>query len=350
MRHAACRQLCPSIVRNLDIHLQKNPFVDLLTNARMGLSIVKSRTRSQLIPLNWTYALEEDSPVAKFDLVSSGAQVIFAYERFPSTTNGVPVAWITSPSFPAVMEKQGYTAEAIKRSGEWKRVRAAQTAKFIFNTHVALNAFMEQNGEQYRSKSVVIPCLISDLVAYDKAHLKWESGPLKFLFVGRQARRKGLPTTVEAMTPLLKAHPEISFTIVSSMDDGAVEMPNLPNLTVTQNISREALMQLMRESHFLLMPSWFENYGFVYIEAMSQGCLPVALNNPVQLELIGDYGILLSSQDADEMHQALSTAIQSPEIYRQKALEGLANFEAKHTPHAIANQFASAFYDIAQPR
>jgi glycosyltransferase involved in cell wall biosynthesis len=147
------------------------------------------------------------------------------------------------------------------------------------------------------------------------------------------------------MTPLLQAHPEISLTVVSSMADGAVEIPKLDNLRVVQNISREELFRLTSEAHFLLMPSWFENYGFVYIEALSQGCVPLALDNPVQRELIGHCGILLKSQDAGEMTQALSEAIQARDEYRQKARIGLETFKTRHAPAVVASLFSAAIRD-----
>jgi glycosyltransferase involved in cell wall biosynthesis len=288
--------------------------------------------------------------VYKSDITKSQADIIFSYERYPSKTFGLPVAWITSPSYPEVMDKQGYTKADIKRILKWKRSRADRPQKLIFNTQVALDNFILQNGEQFRAKSVVVPCLIPDLSALDDAETKWKKDPFRFLFIGRQGIRKGLPTTVKAMVPLLKANPDITLTVVSSMADGAVEIPKLENLKVVQDISREELFRLTSEAHFLLMPSWFENYGFVYIEAMSQGCVPLALDNPVQRELIGECGILLKSQDADEMYQALKKAIQSREEWREKAMKGLQTFKRRHAPAVVAALFSAAIRDAYAAR
>ena len=138
-----------------------------------------------------------------------------------------------------------------------------------------------------------------------------------------------------------EANPQTSLTIVSSMDDGPVDVPSLPNVKVLSGISWSELMRLMASSHFLLMPSWFESYGNVYIEAMSQGCVPLALDNPVQRELIGPYGILVSSQEPEEIRAALSQAMAARDTYQQKALAGLQNYKDKHAPEVIAQQFYS---------
>ena len=68
------------------------------------------------------------------------------------------------------------------------------------------------------------------------------------------------------------------------MDDGPIDVPTLPNLRTMRETVRADVLKLMRESHVLIMPSAFESYGFVYIEAMSQGCIPLALDRPVQRE------------------------------------------------------------------
>jgi glycosyltransferase involved in cell wall biosynthesis len=326
---------CPE----LDVAVQHSIFADAAANIGKAVSMARSKGL-RFIPSYFGYSLEEDCPVFKSDLARQ--QVIFSYERYPARTCGLPVAWITSPSYPEIMEKQGYTAAEIRRILAWKRSRAERPQKLIFNTQVALDQFMLQNGEQFRAKSVVIPCIIPDLSALADADKKWQSGPLRFLFIGRQGIRKGLPTTVQAMTPLLKAHPEISLTIVSSMADGPVEIPPLDNLKVVANISRQELFRLTAEAHFLLLPSWFENYGLVYIEALSMGCVPLALDNPVQRELIGHCGILLKSQNAEEMTQALSHAIQARDEYRQKALTGLQTFQTRHAPQVVAALFSAA--------
>jgi glycosyltransferase involved in cell wall biosynthesis len=334
---------CPE----LDIAVQRNAIVD--TAANLGKAVSMARSKGiRFIPSYFGYSLEDDCPVFKSDL--GQAQVIFSYERYPAKTFGLPVAWITSPSYPEVMEKQGYTAGDIKRILKWKRSRAERPQRLIFNTQVALDNFMLQNGEQFRGKSVVVPCLIPDLSALENADKKWESDPLRFLFIGRQGIRKGLPTTVQAMTPLLKAHPDISLTIVSSMADGPVEIPQLANLKVVANISRAELFRLTAEAHFLLMPSWFENYGFVYIEALSQGCVPLALDNAVQRELIGHCGILLKAQDAEEMTQALRKAIQGRDEYREKAMTGLETFKSRHAPAVVASLFSAAIRGAYEAR
>jgi len=334
---------CPE----LDIAVQRNAIVDTAANLGKAVSIARSKG-VRFLPSYFGYSLEDDCPVFKSDLAQ--AQVIFSYERYPAKTFGLPVAWITSPSYPEVMEKQGYTAGDIKRILKWKRSRAERPQRLIFNTQVALDNFMLQNGEQFRGKSVVVPCLIPDLSALENADKKWESDPLRFLFIGRQGIRKGLPTTVQAMTPLLKAHPDISLTIVSSMADGPVEIPQLPNLKVVANISRAELFRLTAEAHFLLMPSWFENYGFVYIEALSQGCVPLALDNAVQRELIGHCGILLKAQDAEEMTQALRKAIQARDEYREKAMTGLETFKSRHAPAVVASLFSAAIRGAYEAR
>jgi glycosyltransferase involved in cell wall biosynthesis len=106
--------------------------------------------------------------------------------------------------------------------------------------------------------------------------------------------------------------------------------------------NRLEVLKLMSESHVLTMPSSRESYGFVYVEAMSQGCVPLGLNLPIQRELLGDNGILVSSQDAEEIRSALRHVMTARELYFEKARRGVENFQAKHAAEKVAAQFHAA--------
>jgi glycosyltransferase involved in cell wall biosynthesis len=176
--------------------------------------------------------------------------------------------------------------------------------------------------------------------------IKWAQRDLRFLFVGREAHRKGLPATLKAIVPLLNENPRMSFTIVSSLDDGYIEIPDLPNLRLLRETDRAEVLRLMAESHILTMPSSWESYGFVYVEAMSQACVPMALDRPIQRELIGENGILVSAQNSDEIHSTLKHVMATPDVYFAKALKGLESFRTRHAPEKVAAQFHAALANV----
>src|SRR5271170_4287774 len=99
----------------------------------------------------------------------------------------------------------------------------------------------------------------------------------------------------------------LHLTVVSNFSDGKVALPQLPNLTLVQRIERDAVQKLMRSSHILLMPSRFESYGWVYLEAMAAGAIPVASDAPIQREILaGGRAGILTAPDAIKLEGALA--------------------------------------------
>lgn len=93
----------------------------------------------------------------------------------------------------------------------------------------------------------------------------------------------------------------------------------------------------MAESHLLAMASVRENYGFVYIEAMSQACVPLAVANPVQREIIGDGGILVPESTPAAIAEGLAPAFEAVWL-RSKAEHALRRFQQVHAPQRVASR------------
>jgi glycosyltransferase involved in cell wall biosynthesis len=234
------------------------------------------------------------------------------------------------------------------RMMEWKRARAEQATRLIFTTQSARELFVQQSGEHLRGKSAVIPFFLPGLRAADDISQKWERPELRFVFVGRQALRKGLAQTVAAMIPLLEANPKLSLTIVSSQDGGKVAIPALPNIHVRKEATQDEVLVLLQQSHVLLMPSAWESYGFVYIEAMSRGCVPLAVDRPVQRELLGHHGLLVRSQDSEEIRETIRDAMGDAGRLRRMAETGLEDFRARFSPEAVAGEFQRVIAEMLQ--
>ena len=112
-----------------------------------------------------------------------------------------------------------------------------------------------------------------------------EQGPLKLLFVGAQAFRKGIVSVVDALTHLRADGAEVELTVISSLQpDGYVTGDALPNpdefrqtlaalpwVTHHLAISNQQVRQMMRQHDLLLLPSFDETLGWVVIEAGMEG-------------------------------------------------------------------------------
>jgi glycosyltransferase involved in cell wall biosynthesis len=106
------------------------------------------------------------------------------------------------------------------------------------------------------------------------------SGTLKLLYVGDFSRNKNLRNTLRAAA-LLNENREVSLTLVGAGGDGEAQIDAMlasgryPFVRRVGRIAdRAALAAIYRQHDMLLMPSFRETFGVVYLEAMSQG-LPI---------------------------------------------------------------------------
>jgi glycosyltransferase involved in cell wall biosynthesis len=103
----------------------------------------------------------------------------------------------------------------------------------------------------------------------------WEA-----LYVGQFTKNKNIHVSIQAINQLIKKGFNIKFTIVGGGGNYEAQIRKLASkysnfVTIIDRInSKEDLLELYRKSDFFIMPSRFETFGLVYIEALSQG-LPI---------------------------------------------------------------------------
>lgn len=112
-----------------------------------------------------------------------------------------------------------------------------------------------------------------------KAH----DNPLRVLFVGTVSPRKETLTLVKALDKLdgswngeivgdLDAYPDYVDRVRSEIKRCGLS----ERITLRGSVSNALLTQLLQRSHVLAVPSQYESFGMVYLEAMEYGVVPIA--------------------------------------------------------------------------
>lgn len=98
-------------------------------------------------------------------------------------------------------------------------------------------------------------------------------GPLRFLFAGLINARKGVPLLLEAWQNLRP--PNAELWLVGGASRNAIELiPNLPGLKYWGRVPHREVVRLMQQCDVFVLPSYFEGFGLVLLEAMACG-LPI---------------------------------------------------------------------------
>ena len=326
----------------VEIYLQRSVSKSLEYNARFITQILKSRTNFPA-PKSWLPDLE--SPFDLEDVRRSGADIIYGHS--PTNVTSLPLICNTGPHFEQAMRSRGLSEEDIAME-KAQKARAIQRSQLTtLHSQTAADSLIELAGDR-ADRIRVLPFFLPHLRMLDRreverkfAALDAPGSRIRLLFVGRESQRKGLPVVLEAFQALDTRFPgRLELEVVSNFADGPLKIPAMSNLTLTGETSREDILGKMRQAHVMLMPSRFETFGWVYLEAMASGAIALASDQPPQREIMADgsAGILVRSS-GEAIADALALLIPQPAAMMHLALAGQQRVAAEYEPLVVARKF-----------
>lgn len=136
----------------------------------------------------------------------------------------------------------------------------------------------------------------------------------RILFIGRDYIRKGLPELYAAFLVLRRSLPDVELYVAGPSKDPYPQA--VDGYHYMGDCSHEKLSELLNLCDVFAMPSHFEAYGLVFIEALCYG-LPCLGRNAYEMPYFiedGKTGILLNSYDASYMASQLTRLLGDEEI------------------------------------
>jgi starch synthase len=140
------------------------------------------------------------------------------------------------------------------------------------------------------------------------------------LFIGRDFERKGGRVLLEAFDLVRERVPGATLRIV-----GAARDFDLPGVTGYGKIrDRRELANLYRRARAFCLPSLYEPYGLVLIEAMAHGipCIGSAVQSIPEILDQGGAGLVVPPGDVTELAQALISLLTDDELAASLAANG----------------------------
>ncbi|MCS6970298.1 MAG: glycosyltransferase family 4 protein [Planctomycetota bacterium] len=183
----------------------------------------------------------------------------------------------------------------------WLERRAVERAQVVIANSQAMAMACRQLYQRdvdyvvYHGWTGPIPCL-------DKRPSKVEA--LSFLFVGRCEYRKGIDILLQAWTLFQKQFPHATLHIVGASRD----RPRLPGVVWHGVIDASELERVRRVCQVQVIPSRWESFGLVALEAWAFGLAVVASWCGALREVVGDAGILVRTEDPVAWADALQRA------------------------------------------
>ena len=145
-----------------------------------------------------------------------------------------------------------------------------------------------------------------------------EPGPLRVLFLGNVIARKGLHTLLQA---LARVRGDWRLTVVGALDSApayaramralAANLRLASRIAWTGRLSDAAAAEQLASHHVLAVPSSYEGFGIVYLEAMAHGLPVLATTAGAAPELItpGQDGALVPPDEAEALAAAMQAYV-----------------------------------------
>lgn len=165
----------------------------------------------------------------------------------------------------------------------------------------------------YNKNIVEIPIGISDDWLLSQLPVN-EAKSLKFIFIGRYDRVKGVEELNKVLQELLKE----STTPFEMHFIGPIpvqkQLKGFPQVIYHGAIHNEVkIQQLLKESDVLLSPSWSEGMPTVILEAMASGCAIIATHvGAVSEQVNSNNGYLIPPGSPQALKNAINTILQLP--------------------------------------
>jgi glycosyltransferase involved in cell wall biosynthesis len=176
------------------------------------------------------------------------------------------------------------------------------------------------------------------------------------LFVGRLAPNKGLLTLVEAFRSLAEQDPEASLVLVGA--DGGMDRAVAARaraLGLERRVHRvghvedEALVAGgLRDARLFALPSEYEAFGLVLLEAMAQGTPVIASRVGGIPEFVEDEraGLLVPPGDAKSLAEALGRLWSEPTMARAMGRYGRDTLVPRYSWEKVAAQFEQIYEEV----
>ena len=167
----------------------------------------------------------------------------------------------------------------------------------------------------------------------------------RLLFVGRDWERKGGPELLRAWPAIRSAHPEATLEIVGPQAI-AGDLP--AGVEFTGWLDRDtsagaaALSRAYRRATVFVMPSLYEPFGIVFLEAMAHGLPCVGGDSCAMPEIVADgsTGFVVDPRDGEALTRAL-LALAEPETARRMGAAGQERLVERFTWDQVASRMVA---------
>ena len=148
------------------------------------------------------------------------------------------------------------------------------------------------------------------------------------LYVGRFEARKGTDCLLAAIPKVLASQPDCRFVLAGGAGETAERSREefqrrnpalIDHVRFLGLVTEAELDDLYRRCDFFVSPALYESFGMTYVEAMRHGRPVIGCQGSGSAEVIGDAGLIVAPNDADDLARAIVRLWTDRALHRELA-------------------------------
>lgn len=242
----------------------------------------------------------------------------------------------------------------------WRyRMTYTRLADHIITNSEATKISLMQNSPWLPSEKISIVYNGLDLKQFDdsrmngfKREFKLPQGAKIIGFVGQLDERKGIEILLEAFAAIARKIPEACLLLVGegklqSKIEAWCRASNLTTKVILTGF-REDIPAVMKNIHVLVLPSYWEGFGWVLIEAMAAGKPVVTTRISSMSEIVQDgrQGFLVPTGDRQSLSRAIMQILNDEGLRQRMGRAGRQRVEQFFTLNRMISQFERLCYQL----
>lgn len=213
-------------------------------------------------------------------------------------------------------------------------------------THYARMHLIWRSGIEHRHKIHVARCGL-DLSEFEPSDVTADAREL--ICVGRLCAQKGQTLIPEAIAPLVAEFPDLKIVLIGDGDTRSLIEDEVRRLGLENNIeltgwmANKDVIERLKRSRGLLLPSFAEGLPIVIMEALALGRPAISTYIAGIPELLdSECGWIVPTSSVDDLREAIREAMAaSPEELSKLGREGRRRIEARHDIELLADALQS---------
>jgi glycogen synthase len=190
-----------------------------------------------------------------------------------------------------------------------------------------------------------------DAALWPFAPRKPRRGPAQLLYLGRLEYEKGIHDAIAALPRIRRSHPGTTLTIAGTgtqqqwLVEQARKHKLLKAVAFVGHLDHQALVRLLHTADAAVLPSHYEPFGIVALEAAATG-IPLVTSNVGGLGeavIDGQTGMSYPPRDVAGLAAAVRTVLDDPDAAQQRAVSARERLTSDFDWHTVADETAQVY-------